>query len=47
MKTISKQCKTLKQAERYQNRLYEKYQRVRLVKFPWFTEKGSYVWEVK
>ena len=46
MKTITKTYKTLKQAERYQNRLYNKYGTVRLVKWPRFTEEGVYVWEV-
>lgn len=43
---IVKTYKTLKQAERYQNRLYSKYSTVRLVAFPTFSEEGRYVWEV-
>lgn len=47
MSKITKQYKTLKQAERYQNRLYGKYNHVRLVQWPSFTEAGTYTWEVK
>jgi len=46
MKTITKMCKTLKQAEVYQNRLYNKYEHVRLVRSPCFTEEGIYQWIV-
>jgi hypothetical protein len=46
MKRITKTYKTLKQAERYQNRLYNKYNSVQLVSFPRFSEDGEYVWEV-
>jgi hypothetical protein len=44
--TLAKHCTTLKQAEQYQNRLYGKYESVRLVRSPRFTEAGLYVWEV-
>lgn len=47
MKTISKVCRTLKQAERYQNRLYNQYESVRLVSAPRFSQGGVYVWEVQ
>lgn len=47
MKTITKTYKTLKQAESYQNRLYNKYNTVRLVSFPRFSEEGVYVWQVQ
>lgn len=47
MKTISKYYKTMKQAEQYQNRLYNEYDHVRLIRFPMFTEHGTYIWEVK
>ncbi len=47
MKTIRKIYQTLRQAENYQNRLYGKFDHVRLVKFPMFGESGIYVWEVK
>lgn len=47
MKTILKHCETLKQAEQHQMRLYDKYNHVRLVKFPRFDESGIYTWEVK
>lgn len=46
MKRITKKYKTLKQAESYQNRLYNRYNTVRLVSFPRFSEEGEYVWEV-
>jgi hypothetical protein len=47
MKTIRKIYQTLRQAENYQNRLYNKFDYVRLVKSPMFSESGEYVWEVK
>jgi hypothetical protein len=37
---------TLKQAERYQNRLYNQFHTVTLVQFPSVTESGVYVWKV-
>jgi len=46
--TIKKVCKTLKQAEKNQELLYNKYDSVKLVKSPLiFSEAGEYVWEVK
>lgn len=45
-KTIVKNYKTLKQAERYQNLLYNKHEMVRLIKWPMFSEEGQYIWEV-
>jgi len=47
MKRITKVFDTLKQAEQFQNRLYDKYNHVRLVSSPTFSEDGTYVWEVK
>jgi hypothetical protein len=47
MKRISKTYATLKQAERYQSRLYNRFDTVRLIKSPMFGESGVYVWEVK
>lgn len=47
MKTITKNYKTLKQAESYQNRLYGQYNTVQLVKSPLWSEAGIYVWQVK
>lgn len=44
--TISKQFKTLKQAEAYQNRLYSRYNSVQLVRWPVFSEEGIYTWKV-
>lgn len=47
MKRITKKFKTLKQAERHQNFLYNLYDHVRLIEFPSFSEEGTYTWEVK
>ena len=47
MKEIRKFYSNLKQAERYQNSLYNKYNEVQLVDFPRFSESGVYVWNVK
>lgn len=47
MKAITKTFSTMKEAERFQNRLYNKYDEVRLVSFPRFSEHGQYVWRVK
>jgi hypothetical protein len=46
MKTITKSFKTMRQAEQYQGRLYDKYSGVKLVSFPRFDEAGQYVWQV-
>ncbi len=47
MKTITKHFKTLKAAETYQNRLYNKYESVELVRWPRFGEgDGYYSWRV-
>lgn len=43
---ITKNFDSLKKAERYQNRLYNQYDIVRLIKAPRFTEDGQYVWNV-
>lgn len=45
-KQLTKKCKTMKEAERYQNRLYKKYNLVQLVVFPRFSEEGDYIWVV-
>lgn len=47
MKIITKNFKTLRRAAQYQERLYEKYNFVRLVTFPRFNESGAYTWEVQ
>ena len=47
METISKNFETIKQAERYQNKLYNKYNSVVLVHFPILSESGQYVWKVQ
>lgn len=46
MKQIKKHCSSLQQAERYQNRLYNKYDSVKLVSFPFCSDEGLYVWSV-
>lgn len=46
MKTIKKAFKTMKQAERYQQALYNKYNKVELVSFPLYWESGFYIWQV-
>lgn len=47
IKTVTKHFDTLKQAETYQNRLYNKYDHVRLIRSPMFAQAGTYAWEVK
>lgn len=47
MKSITKYFTSLRQAERYQNKLYERYSSVQLVNSPRFTEAGHYRWTVK
>jgi hypothetical protein len=44
---LSKECQTIKSANRYQNKLYAHYDYVRLIQAPRFTEAGNYIWEVK
>jgi len=46
MTTISKRFDTLKQAEGYQNKLYEQYNSVQLIQAPTFSEEGLYIWRV-
>jgi hypothetical protein len=46
MKTIARTFTTLAQAERFQNRLYNKHDTVRLIQSPMFSEDGVYVWHV-
>jgi hypothetical protein len=45
-KTISKTFKTPRQAESYQNRLYERFDSVKLLRSPMFSEEGAYTWQV-
>lgn len=47
MNTITKVCKSIKDAERFQNSLYSKYETVKLIQFPVTNENGTYVWHVK
>jgi hypothetical protein len=46
MTTISKYFKSIKQAEKYQNSLYNKFPYVRLVTSPIWSEEGKYIWEI-
>lgn len=46
MKTISKRFATLRDAGIYQNRLYNKFNHVKLISFPFSNDAGIYVWEV-
>lgn len=47
MRIIRKHYDTIRQAERYQNRLYSRFHYVRLIRFPLCAgETGWYVWEV-
>lgn len=45
--TIVKHFARLRQAEKYQERLYDKYDHVRLIRCPLSDEDGLYIWEVK
>lgn len=47
MKTISKHFASLKEAEKYQSRLINKWDYVQLVQLPLFRENGLYMWNVK
>lgn len=47
VKRIRKYYSTLTQAERYQNRLYGRFNSVQLVFSPLFSQSGYYVWEVQ
>lgn len=48
MKTLIKRfCDTLALAEREQNSLYNRFDYVRLVQSPMFSESGYYTWEVR
>lgn len=47
MKYLSLKLDSLKKAQRTQNKLYNKYNHVRLISFPCFSEAGLYIWEVK
>jgi hypothetical protein len=46
MRTITKHFRTIKQAEKYQNSLYNKFPYVRLFSSPIWSEEGNYTWEV-
>lgn len=44
---ICKHFKSFKAAERYQNKLYNQFDCVRLINCPLFGEDGDYIWYVK
>jgi hypothetical protein len=46
MKYINKHFNTLKEAERYLNKLYNKYHHVIVIKYPLFSENGIYIFEI-
>lgn len=46
MKTIKKEFQTIRQAENYLSYLYGKYNYVRLVNMPRFSEKGIYIYQI-
>ena len=47
MQRISKKCKTEEEASKFQEKLYNRWDIVRLIQFPWSSDGGLYVWEVK
>lgn len=46
MKRVKRFFNWMQQAEKFQNRLYSKYNSVKLVGFPQIDKAGFYVWEV-
>ena len=46
METITKRFRTIKQAAKYQNSLYNKFPYVVLISSPLFSEEGQYTWEI-
>lgn len=47
MKRITKYFPSLEKAEKFQFSLYGKYNSVKLITSPLFSEAGTYSWEVK
>lgn len=47
MRLIYKEYKTMKNAERYLNKLYNEYEYAKLIDFPRNSESGIYVFAVK
>lgn len=47
MKVIKKHFESLRKAEQYQEKLYSKYDVVRLISFPTLFDCGTYIWEVE
>jgi hypothetical protein len=45
--TVTREFASLKQAERFQNRLYNRYDSVKLIRAPIFGEAGVYSWECR
>jgi hypothetical protein len=46
MKLINKHFKTIKQADRYHLRLMDKYNSVKIINYPRFSETGLYTWQI-
>ncbi len=42
---VVKDCASLKQAESYQNRLYNRFDGVELIAWPRHSEAGTYIWD--
>lgn len=47
MRRIVRFFRTLSKAQRYYNNLLDKYDHVRIVLSPMFSESGIYAWDVK
>jgi hypothetical protein len=47
MKTITKHFDTMKQAERFLNKLYSQFDFVNLISYPVFSESGIYTFQIK
>lgn len=43
---VTRDCRNLSEVGRHEDRLYAKYDHVKLVRAPRFTHAGRYVWEV-
>lgn len=46
-KTITKVFSSMRQAVIYRDKLYNKYDSVKLISFPMYSEYGEYTWEVE
>jgi len=47
MKRITRHFATMRKAANFQGNLYNKYNSVRLIGFPFVGEDGIYIWEVQ